>query len=201
MTTATTLNNDNGQLAAGKLVLSAHDLSNQQGKYVDLTADTLHQYQRDEKRVQHRGEWLEYIEVARSDIELTNQLAHEVLGMTLDEMPPQTRNLLVLLRDWLIPQAQEHGSKLDEVRFTRRDVRSALKWGDTQLKVHLARLLEMEYLVMFRCGLTYEYVLLWDGEDNGEAHLCGVLESGEASRSGSEDNRSVEPSLMTLDKL
>ncbi|PVZ84726.1 DNA primase [Serratia sp. S1B] len=162
-------------------------------KYLTLIQSIalLHQYQREVKRVQHRGEWLEYIEVARSDIELANRLAHEVLGRTLDEMPPQTRKLLVLLRDWLTPQAQEQGSKLDEVRFTRRDVRSALKWGDTQLKVHLARLLEMEYLVMFRRGLTYEYGLLWDGDDNGEAHLCGLLEAGEASRSGYEDNQSV----------
>lgn len=168
-------------------------------KYLTLIQSIalLHQYQREVKRVQHRGEWLEYIEVVRSDIALANRLAHEVLGRTLDEMPPQTRKLLVLLREWLTPQAQAQGSKLEEIRFTRRDVRAALQWGDTQLKVHLARLLEMEYLVVFRRGLTYEYGLLWDGEDNGTAHLCGLLEVGEASRSGSE----VEPSASGRGKV
>lgn len=156
-------------------------------KYLTLIQSIalLHQYQREVKRVQHRGEWLEYIEVAKNDIALANRLAHEVLGRTLDEMPPQTRKLLVLLRDWIKGRAEQQALQADEVRFTRRDVRAALQWGDTQLKVHLARLLEMEYLVVFRRGLTYEYGLLWDGEDNGTAHLCGLLEVGEASRSGS----------------
>jgi hypothetical protein len=162
-------------------------------KYLTLIQSIalLHQYQREIKRVHHRGAWLEYIEVARSDIELANRLAHDVLGRTLDEMPPQTRKLLVLLRQWVTPQAQAQGIKIEELRFTRRDVRAALKWGDTQLKVHLARLLEMEYLLLFRRGLTYEYGLLWDGEDNGTAHLCGLLEVGELPRSGSEGDQSV----------
>lgn len=33
------------------------------------------------------------------DIKLANWLAHKVLGRTLDEMPPQTRKLLVLIQD------------------------------------------------------------------------------------------------------
>ncbi|ACT06767.1 zinc finger CHC2-family protein [Dickeya chrysanthemi Ech1591] len=152
----------------------------------------LHQYQREVKRVTHRGQVIEYIEVEKSDIALANQLAHEVLGRTLDEMPPQTRKLLVWLKGWVQETAQGQAVKADEIRFTRRDVRSSLGWGDTQLKIHLGRLLEMEYLLLFRRGLTYEYGLLWDGDDNGGAHLCGLLEvddtgpetEGKAYRSG-----------------
>ncbi|HBB0724865.1 TPA: toprim domain-containing protein, partial [Escherichia coli] len=40
----------------------------------------LHQYQREIKRVEHRGQVVEYIEVAREDIALANRLAHEILG-------------------------------------------------------------------------------------------------------------------------
>ncbi|MGM3175621.1 CHC2 zinc finger domain-containing protein [Dickeya lacustris] len=152
----------------------------------------LHQYQREVKRVEHRGQVIEYIEVEKSDIALANQLAHEVLGRTLDEMPPQTRKLLVWLKGWVQARAQGQAVKADEIRFTRREVRAALGWGDTQLKIHLGRLLEMEYLLLFRRGLTYEYGLLWDGDDNGGAHLCGLLEvddaapetEGNADRSG-----------------
>ncbi|WP_407321982.1 CHC2 zinc finger domain-containing protein [Dickeya ananatis] len=136
----------------------------------------LHQYQRAVKRVTHRGAVIEYIEVEKGDIALANHLAHEVLGRTLDEMPPQTRKLLVWLKGWVQERAQGQAVKADEIRFTRRDVRAALGWGDTQLKIHLGRLLEMEYLLLFRRGLTYEYGLLWDGDDNGGAHLCGLLE-------------------------
>ena len=34
---------------------------------------------------------LEYIEVTLDDIAMANRLAHEVLGRSLDELPPQTR--------------------------------------------------------------------------------------------------------------
>ncbi len=58
-------------------------------KYLTLidSIALLHQYQREIKTV---GK-LEYIEVTVSDIALANRLAHEVLGKTLDELPPQTR--------------------------------------------------------------------------------------------------------------
>ena len=43
----------------------------------------LHQYQREIKRVEHRGQVVEYIEVTREDIALANRPAHEILGRTL----------------------------------------------------------------------------------------------------------------------
>ncbi|HGV2782338.1 TPA: CHC2 zinc finger domain-containing protein, partial [Escherichia coli] len=55
-------------------------------KYLTLiqTIALLHQYQREIKRVEHRGQVVEYIEVTREDIALANRLAHEILGRTLD---------------------------------------------------------------------------------------------------------------------
>jgi predicted transport protein len=38
----------------------------------------------------------------------------------------------------------------EDYRFTRRDVRDWTKWGNTQLKIHLGRLMEMEYLLVHR---------------------------------------------------
>ncbi len=37
---------------------------------------------------------IEYIEVTKKDIALANELAHEILGRSLDELPPPTRNLI-----------------------------------------------------------------------------------------------------------
>lgn len=172
-------------------------------KYLTLiqAVALLHQHQREVKRAAHRGQVIEYIEVQPSDIALANKLAHEVLGRTLDEMPPQTRKLLILLKAWVHEAAQQQAVKAEELRFTRREVRTALGWGDTQLKIHLARLLEMEYLTLYRRGLTYEYALLWDGGSGEEAHLCGLLDvdeaeavvtdnEGDALRSGCEAERS-----------
>ena len=61
-------------------------------KYLTLirTIALLHQHQRPRKMVEHRGRAVEYIEVTLADIATANKLAHEVLGRSLDELPPQT---------------------------------------------------------------------------------------------------------------
>ena len=46
------------------------------------------------------GERLEYIEATLADIALANELAHDVLGRSLDELAPQTRKLLDRLVRW-----------------------------------------------------------------------------------------------------
>ncbi|RKE88069.1 CHC2 zinc finger domain-containing protein [Xenorhabdus ehlersii] len=142
-------------------------------KYLTLIQSIalLHQYQRDIKTAEHRGKRLEYIEVSKDDIRLANQLAHEILGRTLDEMPPQTRKLLLLIQGWV----KESGQPRHEMRFTRKQLRDAVQWGDTQLKVHLSRLVEMEYLLLHRRGLTFIYELLFDGADSDTAHLSGLI--------------------------
>ena len=38
----------------------------------------------------------------------------------------------------------------DQVRFTRRQLRELLAWSDTALKVHLARLVDLELVVAHR---------------------------------------------------
>ena len=65
-----------------------------------------------------------------------------------------------------------------EYRFSRKDVRDATGWGDTQLKVHLARLAELEYLVVHRAsqGQGFVYELLYDGDGRNVPHLSGLLD-------------------------
>ena len=121
-------------------------------KYLTLirTVALLHQYQREVKEHEHRGEVLRYIEVTRSDIALANRLAHEVLGRSLDELPPQTRRLLGLVDELVTEGAKQQGVDRSDFRFSRRQVRERTGWGDTQLKVHLGRLVELELLVVHR---------------------------------------------------
>jgi len=117
-------------------------------KYLTLIRSIalLHQYQRPHQTVTHQGQALTYIEVTKDDIRLANRIAHEVLGRTLDELPPQTRRLLTMVQAWVSERCSATAQKQSEFRFTRRDVREATRWGDTQLKVHLARLVELEYV-------------------------------------------------------
>ncbi|MFI0645734.1 DNA primase, partial [Escherichia coli] len=148
-------------------------------KYLTLiqSITLLHQYQREIKRVEHRGQVVEYIEVTREDIALANRLAHEILGRTLDEMPPQTRKLLLLIQTMVSERAAAQYCKPGEVRFTRREIRDFTQWSDNQLKVHCMRLAEMEYLLIHggSRGHLLQYELLWDGSGDG-SHLCGLIE-------------------------
>ncbi|WP_113633060.1 CHC2 zinc finger domain-containing protein [Pectobacterium peruviense] len=157
-------------------------------KYLTLIQSValLHQYQREVKTVEHRGTVIKYIEVERSDIVLANRLAHEILGRTLDEMPPQTRKLLLLIQGMVNQLAHAQNKKPGEVRFTRRDIRNATQWSDSQLKLHCLRLAEMEYLLVHggSRGHLLQYELLWDGTVPEGAHLCGLIEPEVSEKDG-----------------
>jgi DNA primase catalytic core len=139
----------------------------------------LHQYQRPRETVTHRGQALEYIEVTLDDIAMANRLAHEVLGRSLDELPPQTRRLLLLLDEMVSAECERQKIERTDFRFSRRDVRQHTKWGDTQLRVHLHRLEELEYLLVHRGGrgqsFVYELVFERQG-DSGKPVLPGLIE-------------------------
>src|SRR5690606_17747925 len=56
----------------------------------------LHQHQREVRRhTLPDGSELEYIEATAEDVLMANKLAHAIMGATLDDLPPQTRALLV----------------------------------------------------------------------------------------------------------
>jgi DNA primase len=149
-------------------------------KYLTLIKSIalLHQYQREIKRIERNGQVLEYIEVQPSDIELANQLAHEVLGRTLDELPPQTRKLLSLVYDWVQQQCEAEKINQRDFRFSRRDLRSLCGWSEKQVRVHVQRLTDMEYLLVHRGGrgqsFDYELIYAGEGEDN-QPFVSGLL--------------------------
>jgi hypothetical protein len=138
----------------------------------------LHQHQRPIRRLVRPGrEMVDYVEATIDDIAAANALAHAVLGVTLDELPPQTRRLLTLVRQMVEARAQAAGIKPHEVRFTRREVREATGWGDTQAKVHLGRLEELEYLLLRRDAGRFVYELAWAREgEAGEPFVMGLID-------------------------
>jgi len=139
----------------------------------------LHQHQRPIKTVQHNGQSIRYVEVTLDDIETANRLAHEALGRTLDELPPQTRKLLRLIVALVTERCAALEMNRADYRFSRREVREHANWSDTALKVHLARLAEMEYLLVHRGGRgqSYVYELLYQGEgEHGEPFLMGLID-------------------------
>jgi hypothetical protein len=167
-------------------------------KYLTLIRSIalLHQYQREVKTVAHNGQALEYIEVTLADIEIANRLAHEVLGRTLEELPPQTAKLLKQIKAMVETACQQQAIEQAHYRFSRRDVREACGWGNTQLKVHLHRLEELEYLLIHRGGRgqSIVYELLYDGELDDQKHLMGLIDveklKYDEKKSGIKANRS-----------
>jgi len=149
-------------------------------KYLSLidTIAFLHQCQRPVKTVTVAGRVVDYIDVTPGDIAHANALAHEVLGRSLDELPPQTRKLLVAVRELVNARVAAQGLPRADIRFSRREVRTATGWGDTQLKVHLARLAELEYLLVHRAaqGQGYVYELLYDGDGRDTPYLSGLID-------------------------
>ncbi|MBA3486044.1 MAG: hypothetical protein H0T88_02445 [Lysobacter sp.] len=137
----------------------------------------LHQQQRRVHTLEVNGAAVEYIEVTREDIALANRLAHAVLGRSLDELPPQTRRVLSALDAWISEQATTQGIERGGVRFTRRTVRAHLGLSDTQLRVHLDRLVQLEYVRMHtgQNGSLYTYSMAFDGQNESDApQLMGL---------------------------
>jgi len=150
-------------------------------KYLTLIRSIalLYQYQRPHKTTLHRGQTLEYIEVTKDDIAMANRLAHEVLGRSLDELPPQTRRLLLLVDEMVHQDCEQKKIERQDFRFSRKDVRAFARWSDSQLKRHLHRLEELEYLVVHQGGrgqsMVYELVFERH-EDSARPALPGLIE-------------------------
>jgi DNA primase len=154
-------------------------------KYLTLIRSIamLHQYQRPVRTTVHHGKTIEYIEVTTEDIEIANRLAHEVLGRSLDELPPQTRRLLLMVDEMVTKECARLQMDRTDYRFSRRDIRQYTGWGNTQLKTHLARLEDLEYLLVHHGGRgqSFVYELMFDRS----AH----------------DDKPVLPGLIDVEKL
>ena len=151
-------------------------------KYLTLidVMTLLHQHQRVLRTTREGGEVIEYIEATLDDIAHANALAHEVLGRSLDELPPQTRRVLAKVVDMVAAQCTAQQLCCTQYRFSRREVRDFTGLSDTQLRVHLDRLVELEYLLVHRGmrGQSFVYELLFDGPADGEApHLSGLIDT------------------------
>jgi DNA primase catalytic core len=150
-------------------------------KYLTLirTIALLHQGQRPRQTVQHNGKTIEYIEVALDDIAVANRLTAEVLGRSLDELPPQTRRLLLLVDAMVAAECKRQRIERADYRFSRREVREVTGWGDTQLRLHLGRLEELEYLLAHRGGrgqsFVYELAFAVEG-DGSKPVMAGLID-------------------------
>ncbi len=136
----------------------------------------LHQHQRPRKQL---PSGVEYIEVEPSDIELANRLAPDLFSRSLDELPPQTRLLLGTIKTLVKERCKQDEVEPRLALFSRKDLRERNGWSYSQVKRHLERLQELEYVAARhgRMGLAMSYELLVDAnESDAPAHI-GLIDA------------------------
>lgn len=155
-------------------------------KYLTLieAVALLHQHQRPKKETTHGTTKLRYIEVTPMDIQIANRLAHQLLGRTLDELPPQTRKVLEALIEMVKSECKTQDLAVYDYRFSRRQLREHLECSDTQARLHLSRLVELEYLIVHRGqrGLTFVYELAYLPQAEQTAYLSGLIDPDDLAK-------------------
>jgi hypothetical protein len=93
---------------------------------------------------------------------------------------------LEAIAGYVSQRSRAEGTDPGLVRFTRRQLREALPFGDTQLKVHLARLADYELVIPHRAGAGgFSYELAWQPESTGDAAMTPDRSGPGGSRPGS----------------
>ena len=149
-------------------------------KYLTLidTIALLHQHQRETISHTVNGREIEMLPVTLEDIEAANRIAPEVLGRSLDELPPQTRRLLESIKS--LVRSKMKAEKIEQriSLFSRRELRDFTGWSQMQVRRHLDRLQELEHVTTRggRNGITIKYELLTDAHETVTGYHVGLID-------------------------
>lgn len=86
-----------------------------------------------------------------------------------------------------------------EVRFTRKELRESAGLSNTQVRVHLDRLVELEYVLPHsgRNGKQFVYELVFDGEpDKNTPQLIGLINVEELKNNSTTANLAAKNSNL-----
>ncbi len=149
-------------------------------KYLTLidTIALLHQHQRETITHTVNGREVTMLPVTLEDIEAANRIAPEVLGRSLDELPPQTRRLLEAIKSHVRETMKAGQFEQKLARFTRREIREKTGWSGTQIRRHLDHLIELEHVAQRggRNGLLIQYELLTDSTETATGYHVGLID-------------------------
>jgi len=146
-------------------------------KYLTLieAVTLLHQHQR---KLEDDPEAGPHIKTTLEDIEVANQIAPEVLGRSLDELPPQSRRLLASIKTLVREKMEKLKIEQDLCLFSRRELRDFTNWSQMQIRRHLERLNDFEYISLRggRNGVAIKYELLVDVDEENEGWKVGLID-------------------------
>jgi len=137
----------------------------------------LHQHQRP-REANAEGVAFNFVRVTLDDIALANRLAPELLGRSLDELPPQTRRLLIQIKMLVRDRMKEKAVEQRVATFSRRDLRQLSGWSEFQIRIHLGKLEMLEYVTRQwgRQGQGCIYELLTDTNEPDNIWHIGLLD-------------------------
>ena len=137
----------------------------------------LHQHQRP-REANAEGVAINFVRVTLDDIALANRLAPELLGRSLDELPPQTRRLLIQIKTLVRDRMKEKAVEQRVATFSRRDLRQLSGWSEFQIRIHLGKLEMLEYVTRQwgRQGQGCIYELLTDTNEPDNIWHIGLLD-------------------------
>jgi DNA primase len=149
-------------------------------KYLTLidTIALLHQHQRQTIKHTISGREIEMLPVTLEDIEAANRIAPEVLGRSLDELPPQTRRLLESIKSLVRTKMKKEKVEQRLSLFSRKELREFTGWSQMQVRRHLERLQELEHVTTRggRNGITIKYELLTDVNESADSYHVGLMD-------------------------
>jgi DNA primase len=149
-------------------------------KYLTLidTIALLHQHQRQAITHSISGREIEMLPVTLEDIEAANRIAPEVLGRSLDELPPQTRRLLESIKSLVRTKMKKEKVEQRISLFSRKELREFTGWSQMQVRRHLERLQELEHVTTRggRNGITIKYELLTDVNESADSYHVGLMD-------------------------
>ncbi len=98
-------------------------------KYLGLIASItlLHQYQRKRTTRSVDGAKQVCVVATLQDVAVANRLAGATLARSFDALMPQTRQLLTLLRNYVVQRAAAEAVSRSDLRFTQRQLRTAFE--------------------------------------------------------------------------
>lgn len=135
----------------------------------------LHQHQRTTEKDE---DGRDFVRVTLDDIALANKLAPDLLGRSLDELPPQTRRVFETIKALVRERCASEKIEQQLSLFSRRDVRARLGWSVTQIRIHLDRLQQLDLVAARygRLGGAFQYELLTDCTEEANVERIGLLD-------------------------
>jgi DNA primase len=157
----------------------------------------LHQRQRSVGTVEIEGQTVRYVEAAHDDVALGTALAEKVLAHGGDDLAPQTRRLLDAASAQVLARSEADGVDPATVSFTRRELRELLGWSEHQVRVGLARLVALEYLVAVSGGVGRQHRYLLADPPPPRDTPRPVRDGGPRGRQASHAGKTPDPAPTT----